>query len=181
MRNAECRRLSFILHCALCITAVVILPSTVILAQTDSRLMDAVKRRDHQAVMSLVRAHVDVNAAQPDGATALAWAVHLGDAEMADALLSAGANVNTANEYGETPLTLACANADAVLVEKLLNAKADANAARWDGETALMIAAGAGSADAVTQLIAHGAAVNAAESRKGQTALMGAAAEGRPA
>ena len=41
-----------------------------------------------------------------------------------------------------------------------------------------MIAASAGSADAVNQLIARGAVVNAVESRKGQNALMWAAAEG---
>ena len=43
-----------------------------------------------------------------------------------------------------------------------------------------MIAANAGSVEAVKQLIARGADVNAAESRKGQTALMWAAAEGHP-
>ena len=53
---------------------------------------------------------------QPDGATALAWAVHLGERRMAEALLDAGANVNTADEYGETPVTLAAANGDAALV-----------------------------------------------------------------
>ena len=46
----------------------------------------------------------------PDGATALAWAVYLGDRESADLLLAAGANVKTADEYGESPLTLAAAN-----------------------------------------------------------------------
>ena len=56
-------------------------------AQNDARLLDAVRHRDHQAVRSLLVAHVDVNAPQPDGATPLAWAVHLGDGEMADALL----------------------------------------------------------------------------------------------
>jgi ankyrin repeat protein len=148
-------------------------------AQGDSRLLDAVKRRDLTAVRALVRAHVDVNTAQPDGATALAWAVHLGDHGMAELLLGAGARVDLANEYGETPLTLACANGDAVLVEELLKAGADAGAVRANGETALMIAAGAGSVYAVRQLVAHGAAVDAAEPRKGQTALMWAAAEGR--
>ena len=41
-----------------------------------------------------------------------------------------------------------------------------------------MIAAGAGSVEAVRQLVLHGADVNAAEPRRGQTALMWAAAEG---
>src|SRR6185295_18723101 len=114
----------------------------------------------------------------PDGATALAWAVHLGERRMAEALLDSGANANTADEYGETPVTLAAANGDAALVQRLMAAGAGAGAARWNGETALMIAAGAGSFDTVRQLVMGGADVNAAEPRGGQTALMWAAAEG---
>ena len=45
----------------------------------DVRLLDAVKRRDEKAFAALLNAKADVNAAQPDGATALAWAVHLGE------------------------------------------------------------------------------------------------------
>jgi uncharacterized protein len=147
-------------------------------AQADHRLLDAVKRRDHKTVRSLVQAHVDVNAAQPDGATPLAWAVDLDDPDMTDALLAAGADVNAANEYGESPLTLACANGDGTLIARLLKAGAAAGAARSSGETALMIAAGAGSVDGVEQLAAAGAPVNALEPQRGQTALMWAAAEG---
>lgn len=150
------------------------------IAASDLRLLDAVRRRDPKAVTALLQAKVDVNAAQPDGATALAWAAYLDEAEIAEKLLAAGAKPNTADEYGETPLTLACANGDAMLAGKLLAAGADASAARWDGETALMIAAGAGSVDAVNMLAARGANPNAAESRKGQTALMWAAAERHP-
>jgi uncharacterized protein len=147
-------------------------------ASSDAGLLDAIKRRDQKAVAALVRANTDVNVAQPDGATALAWAVHLDEREMADLLLSAGAKVNTADEYGETPLTLACLNGNSALVAKLLKAGADANAARWNGETALMIAAGAGSAESVKLLVENGAKVNWVDPRKGQTALMWAAAEG---
>ncbi|HEV2495955.1 MAG TPA: ankyrin repeat domain-containing protein [Terriglobia bacterium] len=150
------------------------------LAATDLRLLEAVKRRDHQAVLALLAAKVNVNAAQPDGATALAWAAYLDEEDTAVKLLAAGAKPNTADEYGETPLTLACANGDAVLVDKLLAAGAEANAARWDGETALMIAAGVGNVKTVNLLIGHGASVNAAESRQGQTALMWATAEHHP-
>ncbi len=150
----------------------------VVAQNKDLRVLDAVKRRDQKAFMSLVRAKADLNATQPDGATALAWAVHLGQRSMAEALLDAGARANTVDEYGETPLTLAAANGDGVLVQRLLKAGAKANATRWNGETALMIAAGAGSVDAVRSLVLHGADVNAAEPRRGQTALMWAAAEG---
>src|SRR5437867_7460364 len=95
-------------------------------SDNDLRLLEAVKRLDHKAVESLARERAGLDAAQPDGATALAWAAHLDDAKMVDLLLAAGANSNTADEYGETPLTLACANGNAVLVDKLLKAGADA-------------------------------------------------------
>jgi ankyrin repeat protein len=146
--------------------------------QRDLRLLEAVKRRDAKAFAALLRAKADVNAAQPDGATALAWAVHLGERGMAEALLDSGANANTTDEYGETPVTLAAANGDAALVQRLVTSGANARAARWNGETAVMIAAGAGSLDAVGHLVQHGADVNVAEPRGGQTALMWAAAEG---
>ncbi|PYR12714.1 MAG: hypothetical protein DMG00_08350 [Acidobacteria bacterium] len=146
--------------------------------QRDTRLIDAVKRRDDKAFAALLRAKVDVNAAQPDGATPLAWAIQLGERRMAEALLDTGANANTADEYGETPVTLAAANGDADLIQRLVAAGADTHAARWNGETAVMIAAGAGSLEAVRQLVRHGGDVNAAEPRGHQTALMWAAAEG---
>jgi ankyrin repeat protein len=146
--------------------------------QRDIRLLEAVKRRDQKAFAALLRANADVDAAQPDGTTALAWAVHLGQTSMAEALLDSGANANTADEYGETPVTLAAANGDAGLVRRLLSAGGNARAARWNGETALMIAAGAGSLDAVRHLQSYGADVNVAEPHGGQTALMWAAAEG---
>jgi ankyrin repeat protein len=162
---------------AVCLwTTVALLP--LYAQQKDVRVLDAVKRRDHRAFDALLRAKADVNAAQPDGATALAWAVYLGERGMAEALLDAGASVNSADEYGETPVTLAAANGDAPLLKRLLAAGADARAARWNGETAVMIAAGAGSLDALRELVARGGDVNAAEPRSHQTALMWAASEG---
>jgi ankyrin repeat protein len=163
---------------AVCTSLILALLVPLTAQQRDLRLLDAVKRRDDKAFAALLKSKVDVNAAQPDGATALAWAIHLGERRMADALLDAGANVNSADEYGETPLTLAAANGDSGLVQRLLAAGANPHAARWNGETAVMIAAAAGSLDAVRQLARDGADVNAAEPRGGQTALMWAAAEG---
>src|SRR5216110_875559 len=96
-------------------------PLSTLLAQSrDVRLLDAVKRRDQKAFAALLRAKADVNAAQPDGATALAWAVHLGEGGMAEALLDAGADPNAADEYGESPVTLAAANGDAALLQRVL-------------------------------------------------------------
>jgi ankyrin repeat protein len=148
------------------------------LAAGDLRLIEAVKDQNRQALALLIQEHADVNAAQPDGATPLSWAVYLDQPDSVDALMKAGAKVNTADEYGETPLTLACGTGNAAIIAKLLDVGADANAARWDGETALMIAARSGSMEGLKLLLAHGANVNAVESRKGQNALMWAAAEG---
>ncbi len=128
----------------------------------------------------LVAEHADVNAAQPDGATALAWAAFIDDRETAEMLLSAGAKVNTADQYGETPLTLAAANGDAALVRDLFQGQLTPIPAPPSGnhETALMKAANSGSVEAVQLLLDKGAAPNVAELAKGQTALMWAAAEG---
>jgi hypothetical protein len=107
----------------------------------DLRLVGAVRAGDTQAVRSLLAERVDVNAAEADGATAIAWAAHRDDLEVADLLIAAGANVNAANDYGVTPLSLACTNGSAAMVERLLKAGADPNAARPSGETPIMTAA----------------------------------------
>jgi len=146
-------------------------------ASNDVRLIDAIKRRDLKAVDTLMVQKPDVNAAMPDGATALSWAVFLDLRDVALKLISSGANVNIAGEYGETPLTLALANGDVELTSKLLAAGADPKATRWNGETALMIAANTGSVDEVKLLIDRGVDINASEPRRGQNALMWAAAE----
>jgi len=147
-------------------------------ASGDLRLVDAVKNGDKETVQSLLKQRVDVNAPQPDGATALAWAVYRDDLETADLLIRASANVNAANEYGVTPLFLACTNRNAAMVERLLKAGADPNVAQWTGETPLMTAARTGNLAAVNSLLAHGADVNVKEKRRGQTALMWAVAGG---
>src|ERR1039457_4116986 len=84
----------------------------------DLRLIDAVKRRDTKAFENLLAQGVDINAAAPDGATALSWAVFLDLQDIAETLMSRGAKINTPIDYGETPLTLALANGNARLSEK---------------------------------------------------------------
>jgi uncharacterized protein len=145
----------------------------------DLRLVDAAKAGDKKAVAALLKEKVDVNATQPGGATALAWAAERANDEIARLLLAAGAKPDIANDYGETPLTLACANGDGLLVQQLIDAGANARAARWNGETALMICAGNGNPSAVRLLLAHGADTAATDQSKGQNALMWAAAQGQ--
>ena len=156
---------------------VVLFGATAVVAQTsrDLRLVDAVERRDARAAQALVKQRVDVNATQPDGATALQWAAHWDDLPTAEALLRAGAKVNAANELGVTPLALACENGSAPMAELLLKSGANPNVRLLTGETALMTASRAGSVAAVKALVARGADVNAKEPTHGQTALMWAA------
>lgn len=150
-------------------------------ANPGSRLVDAVKAGDRVTALSLLQQKVDVNVPDPDGTTAIDWAVRQGDADMADRLIRAGADVKLANCCGVTPLSLACINGDAPMIEKLLKAGADPNAAGTDGETPLMTAARTGSVDAARVLLDHGAKVDGRENWHGETALMWAAAERHPA
>jgi len=146
--------------------------------QVRHEVADAAQRPDKAAVLTLLATHADVNAAQPDGTTALHWAAFHDDLEMARALVRAKANPKAANRYGVAPLSLACTNGSAKMVGLLLDSGADANSSLPGGETALMTASRTGVAGAVKLLIEHGAKVDAKEEKRGQTALMWAAAEG---
>jgi ankyrin repeat protein len=147
-----------------------------------SDIADAAMQKDVSAVRALLQQKKDVNAAQADGATALHWAVHWNQLEIAELLLRAGANVKAANRFGVTPMSLACINGSAAMIEKLLKAGADVNAALSElGETPLMVAARTGNVESVKILLDHGAVVNAKEASRGHTALMWAAGERHPA
>ena len=153
--------------------------ASLVAANSDLRLVEAIERQDREAVRTLLEQEVDVNTSQPDGATALHWAAHWNDLDTVDHLVRAGAHVNAMNELGVVPLSLACANLDsAMLVERLVRAGADPNAALPSGETVLMTAARTGNLSAVNVLLAHGADMNANTHWRGQTALMWAVAEG---
>ena len=142
---------------------------------------DAAQKKDLSALRALVQRRVDVNAAQPDGTTALHWAAAWNNNDAVTLLLRAGADAKARNRYGATPLSEAVSSGSAAMVQALLNAGADAKTlATEDGETVLMTAARAGNADVVRLLLEKGADVNAREKYKGQTALMWAAAERHP-
>jgi ankyrin repeat protein len=144
-------------------------------------LVDLIRAGNREAVLAAITSpDIDVNAAQPDGSTALLWATYAVDHQLVQALLKAGAKANIANHYGSSPLIEAVKIGDAELVRMLLDAGADANSANQDDQTALMLASSIGSQPIAEMLIKRGAKVNAVERFRGQTALMWAAAESHP-
>jgi len=146
-----------------------------------SDLADAAMKGNKEAVRSLLQRTADVNAPQPDGTTALHWAVRLDDMETAELLIRAGANVSAATRAGATPLQLAATNGNAAMIEKLVKAGADPNAPLTQHkDTALMMAARTGKPEAIKVLLDNGAQVNAMENWGGTTALMWAVSEGHP-
>jgi ankyrin repeat protein len=150
-------------------------------AAKDLRLVDAAKARNSAAAMTLLQKRIDPNVAEPDGTTALHWAVRYDEAMLVERLIKAGANVNAANRYGVTPIALACESGSAAVVEHLLKAGVSANATGPLGETALHTCAHTGNAEAAKALLARGAKVDAGDTWRGQTPLMWAAAQGHAA
>ncbi len=122
----------------------------------------------------------DPHARDVDGTTALHWAAHSGDAELAQALIRGGADVRAVNDYGSTPMMAAAEIGSAPVLEVLLKAGADVESPNPDGQTALMAAARTGNLEAAKVLLKHGANPNAREQWGDQTALMWAAAQSQP-
>ena len=84
-------RNTHVTHRRVAVAAVVVClaVSAVALPQSQSAilpLIEAVRNQDHDAVRALLREQVDVNAAQPDGATPLHWAAHWDNRQIADVL-----------------------------------------------------------------------------------------------
>src|SRR5688572_26732475 len=88
----------------------------------DAQLIEAVKAGDTKTAAAVLKRKVDVNVAQPDGTTALHWAVYQDDLPVVRLLVRAGANVNAANINGMTPLMLASTNGGHDVVRDLLAA-----------------------------------------------------------
>jgi ankyrin repeat protein len=157
------------------VCAIIVAPRAV--AKPPALLADAVEQRNTTDVARLLKEGADLDAAQPDGMTAIVWAAYHDDLGTAKQLVRAGANVKAQNRYGVTALSQACVNGNGALVKLLLDHGADPNTKLRGGETALMTAARTGRLEAVTPLLDKGADPDAKE-QQGQTALMWAAAEG---
>src|SRR5687767_13087303 len=85
-------------------------------AQARALAADAAERRDADALRQLLRQGADPNIGQPDGATALHWAVHWDDHSAVEVLVRAGAKPDAVNDLGVFPLSLACANGSSAMV-----------------------------------------------------------------
>jgi len=144
-------------------------------------LVDAVKSGDVATARALVAKGADVNAPEPDGTTALHWAVQRNDLDLVSRLLRAGAKVNVKNSFGVSPMFEAALAANPALIDRLLAAGADVESPNTDGQTALMVVAKTGQVEAARVLLKKGAKVNAVEKWRGQTALMWAVAQGHTA
>ena len=141
-------------------------------------LLDAAESGDRAEAMRLAAAKgTNVNAAGPDGSTAVMYAAANGDLDLVRALIKAGANVKLANQLGSSAITEAAIIGNAAILEALLKAGGDPNFKTTNAETPIMAAARSGKVDAAKVLLDAGADINAKESWGEQSALMWASAQ----
>jgi ankyrin repeat protein len=146
----------------------------------DGTLIAAAESKDHAGALKLIEQGADVRAKDVDGTTALHWAAHFGDAELADKLIHAGAAVNVSNDYGSSPMMEAATVGNSDVIKSLLKAGANVESPNPEGQTALMAVARTGNIEGAKLLLSHGAKIDAVEQWGGQTALMWAAAQSQP-
>jgi len=143
-------------------------------------LVDAAAAGDGVAALALLADGADPKERSEDGTTALHWAAYDDDLELARALVAAGAEADVVNDYGSFPLAEAATVGNPGMIALLLEAGANVERANADGQTALMIIARTNRLEAAELLLGAGADVNRAETWRGQTPLMWAAAQGQP-
>jgi uncharacterized protein len=144
-----------------------------------SATLAAAARTDNQEQLRLLlKAGAEINAAEPDGTTALLWAVYNSSTELVQLLLKAGADPNIANSLDISPLLQASRAGNAAMIKALLASGAKLDLTHGNTEPALMAAARAGSVDSAKVLLVAGADPNGTEPLEQQTALMWAVAEG---
>ena len=143
-------------------------------------LVDAASDNDSALAIELLSNGADVNEVSVDGTTALHWAAYHDDVELVRVLFEAGANAEVVNDYGSTPLAEAASTGNPAMMTLLIDAGAGVARANADGQTALMIVARTNKLEAAELLIEAGADVNRAETWRGQTPLMWAAAQSQP-
>jgi ankyrin repeat protein len=174
----------------LCVTALAVavsyslgtaMTAASVFAQSASApVADAAMQGDTARVRTLLRGGADVNAAQPDGMTALHWTALGNDLETMDVLIYAGAATDALTRVGAyTPLHLASSRGHAGAVARLVAAGGKARAVTATGVQPLHLAAQAGNVDAVKSPLDGGADLNARDKTHGRTPLIFAASRDR--
>jgi ankyrin repeat protein len=144
-------------------------------------IAEAARKQDWAAVQAMARRPgTNLNATSTEGSTALHFAIHAGEAKVAQALLDAGVDITPRNIAGISPLQLAVSSGDTAITKMLLAKGADAKARDEANETLLMLAGRYGDGAMASALIAAGADINYVEPQFGQDALMIAVRAGRP-
>jgi ankyrin repeat protein len=139
----------------------------------------AVYEDDFKTAETLVRAGVDVRAANRYGVAPLSLACVNGNTAMVELLLKAGADPNTTSPAGETALMTAARTGKVDAVKALIANGAEVHVKESRrGQTALMWAAAEGHADVVKALIEAGADFRV-RLDTGYTALLFAVREGQ--
>jgi ankyrin repeat protein len=164
------------------LVALLALSGNTLLAQdgSEQQLLELAAKGETAAAMALISSRTDVNQSQPDGTTALHWAIYYDDADLVERLITQGADVKARNDYGATPLSQAALTGNPDIITALLKAGAEVDERGADDQTALMILARTSNVAALKVLLDAGADVNATEQWRGQTALMWAAAQQQP-
>ena len=121
----------------------------------------AVKKRNYDKAVELIRNGADINATDRYNMTALNYAATNGHVKIAKLLLEGGANVNTKNEFGMTALNYAATNGHLDIAKLLIAKGADVNAKNEFGMTALHSATKNGHVDIAKLLIQLGANIDA--------------------
>src|SRR5579872_1920946 len=104
-------------------------------------VVDAVKAGNLALVQKRLQLRGDPDAADPDGTTALHWAVQADRLDIVEALVASGAKVKVTNRWGVTPLALAVTNGNSGITQALLKAGADPRSPVPETGTPLLTAA----------------------------------------
>jgi ankyrin repeat protein len=144
----------------------------------------AAKNGDHTEVERYLKSglNIDEKVSDPDqsiyGWTALHFAAHAGQLQIATMLLAAGANPNAQEDKDDqTPLFFAIERKDLEMIRTLLQTKANVNLQRLDGDSVLIQAASEGYAEVVELLLKSGADLDLRDNL-GWTAIVWAATKG---
>ena len=128
-------------------------------------------------LLAMETGHVDVDAKNKYGATALIDASYRGQKDQIEWLIVEGADLNARDNQGDTALINAAIKGHREIVELLITNGADVDAQDNAGNTALIDASKydrESTSEVLALLMDHGAEVNI-ENKYGETALMNAA------